>query len=373
MVAHLSNDFEFWIVTRDRDLNSTAPYPSISIDEWNMVDQAKVFYASPITFSFIGILRLLRSTQYDVLYLNSFFSSTTTMQPLLIRYLGLSRPTPVVLAPRGEFSVGALALKSTKKSFYLASIKWVKLYKGLFWQASSKYEVEDIYRTIPFLKESKSIINAPDLLPIALKPAGGCSADYKNKKVRMPGPLRVVFLSRISPMKNLDYLLRALNKVNNPVDLSIYGPDEDAPYWALCQDLIKDLPAHVSVTYHGEVIYENVAHTFSEQDLFVFPTRGENFGHVIYEALSVGTSVIVSDQTPWQADSDGALQVLALEQPEAWTAAINKWAAFDDQAYATMRAATYNYAANYAATSGAVEKNRNLFRIALSSPQELFP
>lgn len=33
---------------------------------------------------------------------------------------------------------------------------------------------------------------------------------------------------------------------------------------------------------------------------FLFPTLGENYGHVIFEALAAGCPVIVSDQTPWQ-------------------------------------------------------------------------
>lgn len=370
MVAHLSDDFEFWIVTRDRDANATAAYANISIDEWNIVGQAKVFYASPGKLSFIGIMRLLRSTQYDSLYLNSFFSPITTIQPLLIRYLGFCHKTPVVLAPRGEFSVGALALKSAKKRFYLALIRWFRLYKDLFWQASSEYEVEDIFRALPSLRERASgiksrVVNAPDLLPSVKMASGECTSAHIVSEVRIRGPLRLVFLSRISPKKNLDYFLRALNKIVISVEVSIYGPKEDSAYWALCQDLIKNIPAHVSVIYHGEVKYENVAQTFAEHDLFVFPTRGENFGHVIYEALSVGTSVIVSDQTPWQADSHGALQVLTLDQPEAWTAAINKWAAFDDYSYAEYRAAAVHYAIDYAATSKSVQQNRSLFNIAL--------
>ena len=34
-------------------------------------------------------------------------------------------------------------------------------------------------------------------------------------------------------------------------------------------------------------------------DIFLFPTLGENYGHVIFEALSVGCIPIISDQTPW--------------------------------------------------------------------------
>ena len=38
---------------------------------------------------------------------------------------------------------------------------------------------------------------------------------------------------------------------------------------------------------------------FSSYDVFLFPTFGENYGHVIAEALMAGCVVITSDQTPW--------------------------------------------------------------------------
>ena len=39
---------------------------------------------------------------------------------------------------------------------------------------------------------------------------------------------------------------------------------------------------------------------FSSYDVFLFPTMGENYGHVIFEALSVGCIPIISDRTPWE-------------------------------------------------------------------------
>jgi hypothetical protein len=38
----------------------------------------------------------------------------------------------------------------------------------------------------------------------------------------------------------------------------------------------------------------------AEYDLFLFPTLGENYGHVISEALASGCPVVISDQTPWR-------------------------------------------------------------------------
>src|SRR5690606_10471907 len=88
----------------------------------------------------------------------------------------------------------------------------------------------------------------------------------------------------------------------------IYGPISDQDYWKECQALIKSLPANVVATYCGSVAPARVAELFSKYDLFFLPTRGENYGHVIAEALSMGTLVLISDQTPWrelQADGLG--------------------------------------------------------------------
>lgn len=364
MVSQLSGEFEFLIVTRDRDISDSVPYPNIMIDKWNSVGQASVFYASPAMFSFFSLMRLLKDTPHDLLYLNSFFSPVTTVLPLIIRRLGLYGKKPVILAPRGEFSLGALALKATKKQLYIAFAKVTGIYRQLLWQASSNFESEDIRRTMFNTMVSSNIMVAPDLIPLPQLTKEE-RASFLHV-VRTPGPLRIVFLSRISPKKNLDYLLRALNKVTVAVELSIYGTAEDSAYWSQCQRLIQGLPLHISVTYRGEVTHEQVAKTFTAHDLFVFPTRGENFGHVIYESLAVGTAVIISDQTPWKADPHGAVKVLALDQLDEWAAVINDRARFNDQAYAAQRTASVHYANTYLATSPAIEQNRSLFFSALS-------
>ena len=136
MVSELNDTFEFLIVTRDRDLSDTVPYQNILINKWNNVGLAKVFYASPSTLSFIGVMRLMRDTQHDILYLNSFFSPFVTILPLIIRRIMLYGKKPVVIAPRGEFSSGALALKATKKKFYCFFAKFAGIYRNLIWQAS---------------------------------------------------------------------------------------------------------------------------------------------------------------------------------------------------------------------------------------------
>ena len=41
--------------------------------------------------------------------------------------------------------------------------------------------------------------------------------------------------------------------------------------------------------------HENIRNTFNRYDLFLFPSKSENHGHVIYESLSSGTFAFVSN------------------------------------------------------------------------------
>ena len=73
----------------------------------------------------------------------------------------------------------------------------------------------------------------------------------------------------------------------------------DDEYWRRCQQLANEsLPAG-TLRYMGPYQPENSQAIFSESTVFLFPTRGENFGHVVAEALSVGCPVVITPTTPW--------------------------------------------------------------------------
>ena len=59
IVASLHDEFEFLIVTRDRDCGDKEPYANVEIDAWNTVGNAKVFYASPSMLWFQKVRSLL--------------------------------------------------------------------------------------------------------------------------------------------------------------------------------------------------------------------------------------------------------------------------------------------------------------------------
>lgn len=313
MVEQLSDNFEFWIVTRDRDLLDNAPYSSVPINQWCKVGKAQVYYCSVDQRSIEDFTRLVNDTSHDALYLNSFFDPDFTLKLLLARYLRKIPLKPLILAPRGEFSAGALKLKRFKKTLFIFLSRFSKLYKNITWQASSEHEVKDI---IKYFKVNPETIMIASNLPAI---AGYQSHNENLMEVSNQTNLRVVFLSRISPKKNLDYALKTFVLVKANIQFDIYGPAEDAEYWKVCQMLVNSVPENIRITYCGSIVPEEVANVFSKYDLFFFPTRGENYGHVIAESLSVGTPVLISDQTPWRdLDSDRLGWDIPLENMEGF-------------------------------------------------------
>ncbi len=234
LVACLSQEFDFRVVTADRDIGDTEAYDGISPDEWTDLGDARAIYLSPAKQSMGALRRLLQDTEHDLLYLNSFFSPVFSIKPLALRALGLVRRTPVVLAPRGELCEGALQLKTAKKRAFMLLARWLGLQRGVVWAATSPEEAVAIRQHVGPAAEVREAPNlpAPADLSAPTAPAEG----------KTPGFLRILFLARISPKKNLRGALRLLAGLTGRMEFDIHGPVEDRDYWAECQAVIATLP-----------------------------------------------------------------------------------------------------------------------------------
>jgi glycosyltransferase involved in cell wall biosynthesis len=84
--------------------------------------------------------------------------------------------------------------------------------------------------------------------------------------------------------------------------------------------------------------HREIKHHLEWADLFVLPTKGENFGHAIFEAMAVGCPVLISDQTPWkQLNSTKAGIELSLDDPSSFTSAIQQFIDMTDSEWQTYR------------------------------------
>jgi glycosyltransferase involved in cell wall biosynthesis len=362
MVSELGDELSFHIVTRDRGVLDQEPYGGIKPGAWHAVGKAQVYYASPARMTLRTVRTLLRDVPHDVLYLNSFFDPRFALLPLLARrFEGVPR-RPVIIAPRGQFTQGALALKRWKKRPFLTLATVSRIYDDLTWHASTSQEAVDIRRVLGRVAERVMIAPNVAILPErAPAPVSASDSPLANSC----GALRVVFFSRISRMKNLEYALYVLARVSVPVHLSICGAVTDPAYWTQCETLIRALPAHVTAEYCGEIAPDAVPGMLARHDLLLLPTRGENFGHVIFESLAAGTPVIISDRTPWPPDELGACTVIPLDQPDAYIRAVEVAHSQLPAHRFAARLAAVDIARRSVACNHARELNRALFHSVL--------
>lgn len=357
MIEQLGGGYEFSILTRDRDIGDSAPYDLAGTSVNIPVGKASVTYLEPAELRIGTIRKVIATRNYDLLYVNSFFSVPFSIIPLLLRRFGLVPERPVIIAPRGEFARSALAIGRLKKRVFLLLAKVAGIYTDVTWQASSGFEASDIRR---YWGRDARISVAPDIAA----PAG--EAPQPRRSAKLPGRLDIVFLSRISPMKHLDFALEMLKEVRGKVRLDIYGPLEDSDYWEKCQGIIKDLPPDVTVEYRGALPIEQVTVVLAGYDLFFLPTLGESFGHAIIEALSAGCPVLISDRTPWQGlVSCGAGWDVPLENPAAFRAILQECVDMNSATLHQLSVQARTYAISPERQRSALEQNRKLFDAAL--------
>lgn len=359
-VEQLGEEIKLKIVTSDRDLGDETPYHGVSANVWGRVGKADVRYVSPDKFSFFFVRQLMRDTTFDVIYLNSFFSYRGAIKPLLLRRLAMVRNVPVILAPRGEFSPGALALKALKKRVFMRLSKMVGLYGGIIWQASSEVEARDIRRCFG---DELTIFVAPDIAPVVAP-----SSLPRRETIKLRGKLDIVFLSRISRKKNLDGALRLLGNLEGDIRFDIYGPLEDSGYWAECEQIISELPQNVAVQYCGTVAHDNVLSVMGAHDLFLFPTLGENFGHVILEAFLAGCPVVLSDQTPWRGLADKRVGWdIPLSGLADFHSVLQRCVMMDEEEYKMWSDSARAFGLSQTQDGSVVARNRALFEHALAA------
>lgn len=243
---------------------------------WYFPRTIEFYKASPAFVPWIA--REVR--RFDVVHIHSLFSFTTPVAAWAARRANV----PYVVRPLGTLDrYGVVQRRPWLKAL---SMRWVE--RPLLQHAAAVHFTSETEAA-----EAKRLgwDMRPVVIPLAVDAAAGPPRAFSS------AGLRVLFLSRLDPKKNIEGLLDAVAMVRADVSalqLSVAGAGE-AAYVAQLKSRADALGIAANVRWLGHVSGEAKLQALRDADVFVLPSFSENFGVAAAEALAAGIPCIVGE------------------------------------------------------------------------------
>lgn len=194
---------------------------------------------------------------------------------------------PLIVSPRGMLTSPALSYAPNKKKLFWKFLQEPAYRRAACWHATSSEEARDLR-------------NFGIRAPIAIIPNGIDVPSNIQKIDFLKSQKTILFLGRLHPKKGVDVLLDAWSEIAFELPewrVRIIGPNESG-YRQEMEARLLQLGAP-RVTFEDAIFNTEKQAAFDDADVFVLPTRTENFGISVAEALASGTPAIVSKSAPW--------------------------------------------------------------------------
>ena len=198
------------------------------------------------------------------------------------------RRCKLVISPRGTLRPVAMAQSRFKK----AMIWWL-------WQKKVVKQAACLHATCD--AEAQEMRRLGLTQPIAVIPNGVELPPTEAKRLRGdPSSRTLLYLGRIAPIKGLANLLRAWRVISAEFpnwSLQITGTDSHGYLQEIVQ--LAEQLALPRIRFTGPLYAERKSEAFQRSELFVLPSKSENFGMAVAEALAHALPVIVTRNAPW--------------------------------------------------------------------------
>lgn len=313
---------EFYVLTNDTDLGERDRY-QIAENGVSKIGKSRVVWISNSDrVCLIGFARkflfLLRTRDIDAIYFNALFNFHFFVFPLLLLRF-FRHKKRVLIAPRGLLCVGAINRGWLKKTLYIRCVwKLLGLSQYGLHFVSDKEANESVALLSKLLRREK-VVRRTYVIPNFGIPFDKLQCDRAiacRQASADAMQLRVMWHSRIVPRKNIEACLDVLRKMKRQVRFRIYGVIEDSDYWSTIQkSLSSGMPENVTVEYMGATHADMLFNIYCDNDIFLFLTVGESFGHVVHETLCFGMPTVLSDDTPWVGTDNKLVSIFSLNNP----------------------------------------------------------
>jgi glycosyltransferase involved in cell wall biosynthesis len=260
------------------------------ISAFKEADDIRAFECSGVLGKFgrsSGLRRWLegsvRSGEANMIHAHSLWTYSNLYAESVARLTGC----PFIVSPHGTLSSAALNSGSPLKKPLWHLVQRRVLVNAACLHATADSELQDI--------RAQGLFG-----PVAVIPNG---VDLPDWIPPVPRERRtILFLGRVHPIKQPDVLLRAWSRLESlyPAwDLDVAGIDRDSPgHLDAMRSLARTLGLR-RVRFLGEVVGESKWAAYRSADLYVLPSKSENFAITVAEALAAGTPAVVTTGAPW--------------------------------------------------------------------------
>ena len=330
LVEFFKEEVDFYCVSLTIDIDGSRPVQLLNSNVWcKGQHNENIYYTS--RSSTVLLLKLIRTIRPDVLLITGLFNYNFVLPGIIAgKLFGIK----IIISPRGMLQSWGLKKNLLVKKIFLLGLRFL-VNKNESWHATDLQEKSDIQKHFGVNQVTHIASNIPRKLGLPVM-------------FKFPSSLekiKLVFLSLINSNKNLHLAIDEVMKANGRYSLDIYGPIVNIEYWLLC---CKKMEGCSWINYKGAVNPWQVPEILQLYHFFILPTQGENFGHAIFDALSSGVPVIISDKTPWQKiDSNNAGFYIDLSNPDSLQEILITISRLSVEQYDKYREQSWKYAANF--------------------------
>ncbi len=229
---------------------------------------------------------------YDLIHIHGLFTFSSIAAAATARHAGV----PYIIRTLGILNIWEMShSKRWFKHLSLFCIERKILNNAAAIHYTSQLEYQEVSRLK--IKSRARVTSLGVKIPPDEDIAKGKS-DFFESHAKCVGHRLCLFLSRLDPKKGLELLLPAFRQViaNYPDALLVIAGEGQCSYVAGLKEQAKKLGLADHVVWTGFLDEINRLQALSASTIFILPSRSENFGIALLEAMSVGLPCISTPQ-----------------------------------------------------------------------------
>lgn len=295
-----------WLTQEEIDFQVLSKFPRLKKPKENTpIINANVYFKKRI--SLWGLIKMFRKS--DIIWINTLYNYSFSLLPIMALLFVSNRK--VIISPRGQLLVGAL---NSKKRLYLKGINLLlKLSGHKLWIHFANSD-----------EQQRSVKTFKTCTPVLFNNAISGNVHENVTVNKLASEFVLGYFGRISPIKNIEFIINLLPSLPETVVLEVHGSILDDAYFKNLQLLVDSLELSERVQFLESYNNLNFVEKSKNVDLVLIPSLSESFCHVFFEVIEVNKLVVASTGLPWENVNNYVLNTVIPLKADLWVSRINE-------------------------------------------------